>query len=82
MRSMIGKFEKYLDKKRLDLNTKKTKIMRFRKGDGRMRKNWRWKGKEIEKVYDYRYLGYVMRRNGKQEAQVKDRVKRAAAVMG
>lgn len=35
IRSMMGRLEEYLDKKGLELNTGKTKIMRFRKGAGR-----------------------------------------------
>lgn len=35
MRSMIERLEVYLDRKRLELNTEKTKIVRFRKGGGR-----------------------------------------------
>lgn len=31
---------------------------------------------------EYKYLGYIVRRNGEQEQQVRDRVKREAAVMG
>lgn len=31
---------------------------------------------------EFKYLGYVIQRNGGQEAQIRDRVKRAAAVMG
>lgn len=43
---------------------------------------WRWKGRELEEVKEFKYLGYVIQRNGEQEAQVKDRAKRAMAVMG
>jgi len=35
MRSML---ERYLDDKSLELNTEKTKILRFRKGGGRRKK--------------------------------------------
>lgn len=36
----------------------KTKIMMFRKGDERLSKrNWRWKGKRIEEVTEFKYLG-------------------------
>lgn len=42
IRSMMNRLEEYLDKKKLVLNVKKTKIMRMRKGDGRMRK-YEWK---------------------------------------
>jgi len=47
IRSMIGRVENYMEKKRLELNVNKTKIMRFRKGGRRIgRRDWRWKGKK------------------------------------
>jgi len=83
MKSMIDRFERYLGRKRLELNVDKTKVMRFRKGKGRMRKReWWWKGKEIKEVKEFRYLGYMFQKNGGQEAQIRDRIKRAAMVMG
>jgi len=83
MRSMIERLEGYMERKKLELNVNKTKIMRFRKGGGRVgKKEWRWKGRKIEEVKEITYLGYRLQRNGSQEAQVKDRVKKAAMVMG
>lgn len=42
MRSMIEKLEGYIDRKGLEVNVGKTKIMRFRRGRGRKKKvNWR-----------------------------------------
>lgn len=38
MRSVIERSEKYLGKKNLELNTEKTKIMRFRKDGEKMEK--------------------------------------------
>lgn len=44
MRSVIERLERYLDRKRLEVNTEKTKIMKFRKGGGKEEKrDWRWK---------------------------------------
>lgn len=38
--------------------------MRFRKGGGRRaREIWKWKSKTIEKIKEFRYLGYVLQRN-------------------
>lgn len=57
--------------------------MRFGKGGGRRKKvRWRWKGREIKEVKRYKYLGYVFQRNGKQEEQVKNRIKRGMVIMG
>lgn len=83
MRSMMERFEEYIRMKKLELNVEKTKIIRFRKGGGRKeRRTWWWKGRKIEEVKEFRYLGYILQSNGGQEAQIKDRVKKAAAVMG
>jgi len=36
----------------------------------------------IEEVREFKYLGYILQRNGGQKAQVRERVKRAATEMG
>lgn len=59
--------------------------MRFRKEGGRLSKrDWRWKDKKIEEVKEFAYLPrvYTLQRNEEQEAQVRNRVRRAAAVIG
>ncbi|KYN19072.1 hypothetical protein ALC57_08604 [Trachymyrmex cornetzi] len=57
--------------------------MRFRKRGGRSSKmDWRWKGKRIEEVKKFKYLGYTLQKNGGQEEHVKEKVAKAAAVMG
>lgn len=61
------------------MNAEKSKIIMFKRGRGRLSK--RWKGKKIEEVKEFAYLGYTLQRNGGQEVQVRDRVKRTAAVM-
>lgn len=42
---------------------------------------WKWKEREIEEVRRFKYLGYVIMANEGQEAQVKERVRKGAAVM-
>lgn len=82
MQSMIRRLEKYFERKKLEVNVGKTKVMRFRKGGGRNTTvDWRWRGKKIEEVKEFKYLGYVFKKNGGQEAHIKDRIKKAAAVM-
>lgn len=42
MRSILKRLERYLDRKRIELNAEKTKVMKFRKGGGKKRKiEWR-----------------------------------------
>jgi len=51
MRSMLERLERYLDRKGLELNAEKSKVLRFREGGGRLGKvSWRWKGKKLEEV--------------------------------
>lgn len=38
-------------------------------------------GKKIEEVREFEYLGYKIKENGGQEAQVKERKRKAAMVM-
>lgn len=65
MRSLLERLERYLDRKKLELNARKTKIMRFRKGGGRLdKRDWRWKGKKRDKVKEIVYLEYTFQRNG------------------
>jgi len=83
MRSLIERLEEYLDRKKLELNAGKTKIMRYRRVGGRREKRtWRWKGKIIEETKEFKYLRYVLQRNGGQEAHIKDTMRRAATGMG
>lgn len=57
---MLERLEGYLGKKGLDLNAEKLKIIRCRMGGGRKKEVcWRWKGKVIEEMKEYKYLGYV-----------------------
>ncbi|EFN75997.1 hypothetical protein EAI_05292, partial [Harpegnathos saltator] len=39
------------------------------------------KGKRLEEVKEYRYLGYMIQSNGGQEVQIKERVRKTAVVM-
>lgn len=64
------------------MNVGKSKIMRFKRSGRRKKIRWRWEGKEIEEVREYKYLGYVFQSNGEQERQVRERMKRGMAVMG
>lgn len=78
---MMGRLEEYLEGKKLELNVGKTKVMKFKRGGGRRDKRvWRWRRKGIEEVKEFKYLRYIMKRNG-QETQVKERTKKAAALL-
>jgi len=42
--------------------------------------SWKWKGRKLEEVKEYNYLGYTVQRNGRQDKYIKERV--AVSVMG
>lgn len=80
MKAMISRLER-LDR-RLELNAGKTKVMRLREREGRIKKiDWKWKEKKLEEVKEYKYLGYTIQRNGGQEAHVREKRRKAAAVI-
>ena len=56
---MLKSLEKYVEKAKIEVNVKKTKIMIFRKR-GRLKKGegWKFQEKEIEVVNEFKYLGY------------------------
>lgn len=71
-----------MDKKGLEVNVGKTKVMRCRRGGGREKKTeWRWKEKKLKEVREYKDLGYIMKRNGGQEAHIRERRRKVAIVM-
>lgn len=72
-----------MERKGLELNVEKSKMMRFRKRSGREKKvKWRWKRKVIEEIKKFTYLGYTMQRNGGREARIREILRKGAAVMG
>ena len=83
MRWMLRRLERYMEKKKLEVNVGKTKIIRFQKGGGKRKAtNWWWKEERIKEVKKVKYLGYVFKRNRGQEGLIKNRVKKAMGMMG
>lgn len=70
---LLKRLEKYCGEKGLEVNTGKTKIIRFRRGGGRgSRLKWWWKGVELEEVKEVTYLGYKFKRSGGQKKHVRE----------
>ncbi|XP_029054544.1 uncharacterized protein LOC114881833 [Osmia bicornis bicornis] len=77
MQEMMKTLERYLRRKKLTLNVEKSKMMKFKKGGGNERKiERRWEGRPVEEVKEFVYLGFRLKRNGKDEEHIKDRAKR------
>ena len=61
----LDQLSDYCDKWGLNVNTEKTKIVVFRKrGKLRQYENWQYKGKSIEIVDEFNYLGILFRYTG------------------
>lgn len=83
LKEMIERLGKYLEKKGLELNTEKSKIMVFRKGQGRRtRLEFKWKEEVIEEVKEFTYLGYIMKGNNSDEGQIKKLEGKTKSVVG
>ncbi|XP_044590795.1 uncharacterized protein LOC123269264 [Cotesia glomerata] len=78
----MKRLERYLEKKKLVLNEEKSKVMVFKKGEGRKKKiDWLWKGFHIEEVKEFTYLGYHFVSSGKKREHIKNLVKKANIAM-
>lgn len=58
--------ERYLREKKLQLNAEKSKMLQER------RKEIKWKGNKIEKVTEFKYFSYVLKKNGEDQEQVRE----------
>ena len=58
MKDMIRNAERYMKKKKLEVNVDKTKMMIFRKERGRAKESeWKWTERKIEQEKEFKYLG-------------------------
>lgn len=61
---MMEAFKSFCKDRELILNTEKTKLLIFNKKGRDKKEKWKWRGKEIEEVKCFKYLGFVFNRNG------------------
>ncbi|XP_043494714.1 trichohyalin-like [Polistes fuscatus] len=71
LKGMLGRFKKYLERKKMILSETKTKIIVFEKRKGKDRL-WKWGDRELEEVEEIRYLGYILQKNGRNERHVEE----------
>ncbi|KAH0813872.1 hypothetical protein GEV33_008919 [Tenebrio molitor] len=83
MKEMMRNLEKYVRKKKLGVNVEKTKMMVFNE---KKRKNeeseWKWEESKIERVSEFKYLGYTFNERATDKAQVREVVRKANKVVG
>lgn len=71
LKEMMGSLKKYLEKKELNLNAEKSKMLIFRKGRSQRKKEeWKWGDENIEEVKDFKYLGFHFQKNGGTEVHM------------
>jgi len=82
MKEIMRRLERYLRDKNLQLNEKKSKMLCFRKRRGKKRRvKWMWKRKRIGEVSEFKYLGYVLKKNGKDDGQIRELKKKDNIIM-
>lgn len=73
MREMLRRLKKYLERKRLMLNTEKNEDVSVRERGGRRRKErqWSWGEERIEEINEIRYLSYIMQKKQGRKTFIK-----------
>lgn len=68
LRLMIKKLKGYLKEKGLEVNPKKSKVMRFGKRLEKLRKRevWKWGGEVVEIVREFEYLWFTFQRRSRK----------------
>ena len=82
LRKMLSKLEDYCNENKLNINTKKTKIIVFRRGPLPKEAKFYINGNEIEIVNQFKYLGVVFTTQLKFYAHVEHLLIRAKAKVG
>lgn len=71
-----NEIERIFEKEREELNVKKSKVVRFIKGEGREKKmKWWWKRERMEEVKKLNYLRYVFQNNRGMDSLYKEQRK-------
>jgi hypothetical protein len=83
MKEMMRNLEKYVRKKKLEVNVEKKKMMVFNKRKSKNEESeWRWEESKIERVSEFKYLGYIFNERATDKAQVREVVRKANKVVG
>ena len=82
LREMMAELEIYCDKNDLEVNTEKSKIIKFRKEGKREKKQeWFFKGRKLEKVEKIKYLGYIFTSTNSQREHIKSPTNKAKRII-
>jgi hypothetical protein len=65
---------KYVRKKKLEVNVEKTEMVVFNKRKRKSEENERkWEGRKIERVSEFKYLGYTFNERATDKAHMRER---------
>jgi spore germination protein GerM len=74
---------KYVRKKKLKVNVEKTKMIVFNKRKTKSeQREGKWKGRNVERVSEFKYLGYSFNKRATDKAHVREVVRKANKVVG
>jgi len=69
---MMATLKIFLKDRGMELNTEKSKMLVFNRKKREKKEKWVWNRKEIEEVQEYKYLGFVLNKNGNHRDQIKE----------
>jgi hypothetical protein len=76
MKEMMRSQGKYVRKKKLEVNVETTKMMEFKKRKRKSEENeLKWKGRIIERVSEFKYLGYTFNERATDRVHIRDIVR-------
>jgi hypothetical protein len=83
MKEMMRSQGKYVRKKKLEVNVETTKMMEFKKRKRKSEENeLKWKGRIIERVSEFKYLGYTFNERATDKAHIRDIVRKEEGKQG
>jgi hypothetical protein len=83
MKEMMKSLGKYVRKRKLEVNVENTKMKVFNKRKRKSEENeWNWEGTKIERVNEYKYLGYTFKERATDKAHIREIVRKANKVVG
>jgi hypothetical protein len=80
-KEMMRSLGKYVRMKKLEVNVEKAKMMEFKKRKSE-ENEWKWKGRIIERVSEFKYLGYTFNERATDKAHIRDIVRKEEGKQG
>jgi len=81
LEDMMGTLRNFLKGRKLELSAEKSKVLVFNKGSKERKEEWKWKGKMIEEVQCFKYLGVTLDKKGELREHIKELERKGKRVM-